>query len=146
MAKTAQSTATKQLPILVKDYMTAHHLPFTCGTPLKVVLDRLMRDHLSGLPVINEDKEVIGFVSEQDCIKQVLQSSYFCDQNAIVNDVMRTDVLTVSPKEDIINLAQQMIAHKPKVYPVVENNKLVGLITRTDILRALAENITHCVF
>ncbi|MBU2706843.1 CBS domain-containing protein [Zooshikella marina] len=126
--------------------MTAHHLPFTCGTPLKVVLDRLMRDHLSGLPVINEDKEVIGFVSEQDCIKQVLQSSYFCDQNAIVNDVMRTDVLTVSPKEDIINLAQQMIAHKPKVYPVVENNKLVGLITRTDILRALAENITHCVF
>ncbi|MBU2710454.1 CBS domain-containing protein [Zooshikella sp. WH53] len=126
--------------------MTQYHLPFTCGTPLKVVLDRLMRDHLSGLPVINENKEVIGFVSEQDCIKQVLQSSYFCDQNAIVNDVMRTDVLTVSPNQDIINLAQQMIDHKPKVYPVVENNRLVGLITRTDILRALAENMTSCVF
>jgi CBS domain-containing protein len=53
---------------------------------------------------------------------------------------MFNEPLTVAPDDSIIEMARQMIAHKPKIYPVVEEGKLIGLITRADVLRALREH------
>lgn len=130
--------------IRVIDYMTNNHPPIKCGTDLGEVVKRLTKEHIGGLPVVDEHKEVIGWVSEQDCIKAVVNESYYCDQKARVNEVMRTDVLTMSPEEDIVDVAEQMLKEKPKVYPVVKDGKLLGLITRSDILRALSENGKGC--
>lgn len=48
--------------------------------------------------------------------------------------------LTVAPNDSIIELAKEMILHKPKVYPVVDEGKLVGVISRSDVLRALRDH------
>ncbi len=79
----------------------------------------------------------MGYVSEQDCLKHLLKDSYFREDSALVSDVMRRDVLTVSGDLSIVDLAQTMTGEKPKKYPVTDHRKLVGEITRTDVVKAL---------
>jgi CBS domain-containing protein len=56
---------------------------------------------------------------------------------------MRNDVLSVTPNKSITDLAQEMLGAKPKIYPVVEQQRLVGIVTRRDILMALLNTRRH---
>ncbi|WP_394247381.1 CBS domain-containing protein [Vibrio profundi] len=128
----------------VKDYMTHHAVTFTVDMPLSAALDRVMKsDHMGG-PVINDREEVIGFLSEQDLLDKLVKVSYFCQDTHIVGDCMHGEVLSVGPDVSIIELADMMKVGKPKVYPVIDKKKLVGIITRRDVLRAIGKNIDDC--
>jgi len=70
--------------------------------------------------------------------------SYFCQDTHIVSDCMHREVLSVSPDTSIIELADGMKVGKPKAYPVVDNGKLVGIITRSDVLKAIGKNLNDC--
>ncbi|HTN34381.1 MAG TPA: CBS domain-containing protein [Marinobacter sp.] len=122
----------------VSDVMSNHIRPIKCGTFLTDVVKALLDNHISGLPVVDDQRRVLGFVSEQDCIHSLLVSSYHCEGDPIVDDVMFREPLTVSPRLALVDLAQNLGAGKPKVYPVVEDGKLVGLVTRSAILQELA--------
>lgn len=130
--------------ILVKDYMQAESHAISINANTSEVVERLLKSGLTGIPVIDEKEAVVGFVSEQDCIKELLNGAFFCDEPPGVRAVMTTDVLTVTPSTSIVELAQTMMTHKPKNYPVVSDGKLVGLITRRHILKALIENDEDC--
>jgi len=80
---------------------------------------------------------LIGFISEQDVMGRVLDSIYHDDEAPLVKEMMRHEVLSVSPNKSITDLAQEMLGPKPKVYPVVEQQRLIGIVTRRDILVAL---------
>lgn len=122
----------------VSDVMSNHIAPVRCGTPLTEVVKALLENHISGLPVVDANRHLLGFVSEQDCIHALLVSSYHCEGDPIVDDVMFHEPLTISPGTAIVDLAQMLGAGKPKVYPVVENGKLIGIVTRTAVLVELA--------
>jgi len=126
------------------DYMIQQPPKVKCSTPIAEVIDTLIKNNVSGAPVVDEENTVIGYVSEQDCIHQVLVDSYHCELTTVVNDVMREDVVTAAPKDSIIDLANQMQNNKPKHFPVVEAGELVGLIRRSDVLRALATELNDC--
>ncbi|MGF1908099.1 CBS domain-containing protein [Vibrio kasasachensis] len=128
----------------VKDYMTLQAVTFKPEMSLSAALDKAMGSDYLGGPVINEKKEVIGFLSGQDLLDKLIKVSYFCQDTHIVSDCMSTDVLSVSSEVSVIDLAEMMKIGKPKVYPVVDNGKLVGIITRKDVLRAIAKNIDAC--
>ncbi|WP_341937008.1 CBS domain-containing protein [Marinimicrobium sp. C2-29] len=130
--------------ILVKDYMQAESHAISVNANTSDVVERLLKSGLTGIPVIDEKEAVVGFVSEQDCIKELLNGAFFCDEPPGVRTVMATDVLTVTPTTSIVELAQTMMSQKPKNYPVVSDGKLVGLITRRHILKALIENDEDC--
>ena len=130
--------------IQIKDFMNSRPASFKCGTNLTDIIKGLAKDNLSGAPIVNDDNEVIGYVSEQDCIHSLIEDSYYCDKGTLVNDVMKTEVSTVSPDDSILDLAKQIDNHRPKQYPVVANGKLVGLINRRDIMLALSEQLSHC--
>ncbi len=128
----------------VRDYMTVKAVTFTPEMPLSAALNKVIRsDHLGG-PVIDEKERVIGFLSEQDLLDKLVKASYFCQDTHIVSDCMHQEVLFVSPEMSIIELADMMKVGKPKVYPVVDNGKLVGIITRRDVLRAIGKNLESC--
>lgn len=122
----------------VSNIMSNHIEPIRCGTSLTLVVKALLDNHVSGLPVVNEHRQVLGFVSEQDCIHALLVSSYHGEGDPVVDDVMYREPLTVSPGTAIVDLAQMLGAGKPKVYPVVEYERLIGIITRTSVLAELA--------
>lgn len=122
----------------VSDVMSNHISPLRCGTPLTEVVRTLLENHITGLPVVDEKRHVVGFVSEQDCIHALLVSNYHCEGDPVVDDVMFHEPLPVDPDMAIVDLAQKLGSGKPKVYPVVENEKLVGIVTRTAVLAELA--------
>jgi CBS domain-containing protein len=105
---------------------------------LSEVVDILLKHGLPGAPVVDGENRVVGFVSEQDCLAPLLVSSYHCEGEKRVNEVMFSDVVSVHPDDALIGLAKRMSGKMPKQYPVIEQGKLVGLITRSDVLRALS--------
>ncbi|CAM3189373.1 CBS domain-containing protein [Moritella viscosa] len=115
-----------------------------CGTSLVAVVDLFTKHQINAVPVVNSKNEVIGFVSESDCLQALISGSYHCDKPAIVNDVMTKIVVSVSPQDSIIDIAIRMTKDNLSVYPVVENRQLVGIIRRGDILQVLAENNNQC--
>ncbi|OBU15211.1 hypothetical protein AYY19_05570 [Photobacterium aquimaris] len=128
----------------VKDYMNVRPVTFTETMPLSGALDKLLTAKQIGGPVINEHKQVVGFISEQDMIHKLLKAGYHCQDSHTVRECMRTDVLTVSGEDTIIALAETMTGQKPKIYPVVDDGSLVGVITRRDVLTAISNQIGAC--
>ncbi|MEH6530748.1 MAG: CBS domain-containing protein [Photobacterium frigidiphilum] len=128
----------------VKDYMNSRPVTFDKHMSLSVALDKLLTAKQIGGPVIDEQKRVVGFLSEQDMIHKLLKVGYHCQDTDNVDDCMRPDVLTVSPEDSIIELAEVMSGQKPKIYPVVNNGLLVGVITRRDVLTAISTQIGEC--
>ncbi len=129
----------------VKDYMTLQAVTFTPDMSLSAALHKVLDSRYLGGPVIDENKRVIGFLSGQDLLEKLLKVSYYCQDTHIVRDCMHPEVLSVGPDTSIIALAEMMTKDKPKVYPVIDDsNKLVGIITRRDVLRAIGKNINEC--
>lgn len=130
--------------ILVRDYMQRNTHAISVNSNTAEVVDRLLKSGMTGVPVIDDNEYVVGFVSEQDCIKEMLNGAFFCDEPPSVTTVMTTEVLTVTPSTSIVEMAQTMLHQKPKNYPVVSDGKLVGIITRRHILQALIDNDEDC--
>ena len=126
--------------ILVKDYMQANVLAIKSDASVREVVEYLLKWNITGAPVVDEAMNVIGFVSEQDCMKEMLNSAFYAEDSAQVINIMRPDVLSVTPDTSILEIAEIMLGHKPKNYPVVEQGKLVGLINRRHILQALKQH------
>lgn len=126
--------------ILVRDYMQSSLQAINVTASVREVVEHLLKWNVTGAPVVNENFVVIGFVSEQDCIKEMLNSAFYAEDSALVTDIMRRDVLSVTPDTSILEIAETMLGHKPKNYPVIDHGKLVGLINRRHILQALKEN------
>ncbi len=130
--------------ILVRDYMQQNPVTFDRNTNLLQVVHKLLAAKETGAPVINERREVIGFISEQDCIKEILQGAFYCEDPPVVATVMSTQVISFAPDKSIVEIAQTMITQKPKNYPVISEGKLVGMINRRDVLAALLDNDEDC--
>lgn len=128
----------------VKDYMTLQAVTFTVDMSLSAALNKVMKNVVMGGPVINEKEEVIGFLSEQDLLDKLVKASYHCQDSYTVGECMHSDVLSVSSDMSIIELADMMKVGKPKMYPVVDNKKLVGVITRRDVLKAIGQSLNDC--
>ena len=122
----------------VSDHMNLRPVTFTSDMPVAEAVERLLLAKQMGGPVIDAQNKVIGFLSEQDCLVQMIESSYYREQVAHVKDIMRTEVLSIKPYTSIIELAQQMTTAKPKIYPVVDDDGyLLGTINRSALLHAL---------
>jgi predicted transcriptional regulator len=128
----------------VKDYMLTRPISFRLGQPIAQVVQGLLKYKQIGGPVIDAQKHIVGWISEQDCLAKLIEATYHCEQVSIVDDVMRTDVLTVDPEDSIFDLAQSMLSAKPKMYPVAQDGKLIGVITRHEMLIALNKHLNAC--
>ena len=127
--------------LLVKDVMIKHPMSIPADMDLTLVVDTLLQYRITGLPVVDNETRVIGFVSEQDCLRQLLVSSYHGEGAVRVEQVMHGDPLTVDVEESLVDLAELMLKQKPKIYPVVdEKRRLIGLLTRGHVLRALRDS------
>ncbi|MCH8491978.1 MAG: CBS domain-containing protein [Idiomarina sp.] len=124
--------------IKICDYMNRHPLKFKREMPIEEAVELLVAANQSGGPVVDDNKQVIGFLSEQDCLVKMLKDTYHNEQSATVEDCMSAQVLTVNMDMAVVDLAQSLGSDKPKVYPVVDyEQQLVGVISRTDVLRAI---------
>jgi len=128
----------------IKQFMTGKILSFTKEMTLESAVDKLLASELLGGPVVDPQGEVIGWLSEQDCLAKIIEGNYYSENAALVEDVMSGTPLSVSSHMSIVDVAQKLLRDKPKMYPVVnEDNHYVGLITRKAILRAMSKTDPH---
>ncbi|GAA0346736.1 CBS domain-containing protein [Bowmanella denitrificans] len=122
----------------VSDYMNRRPVTFAPHMTVAEAVERLLHSRQTGGPVVDAERRLVGFLSEQDCLARMLESSFYREQVARVSDIMRQEVLSIKPYMSIIELAQKMLGEKPKVYPVVDDDGLLmGAITRADVLHAI---------
>ncbi|BCA91484.1 MULTISPECIES: CBS domain-containing protein [Halomonadaceae] len=127
----------KKIPDTVRDIMSRDCYRVSRETSITTLAQGLALHRLPGAPVVDTADRLIGFISEQDVLGHVLDSIYHDHEAPLVRELMRQDVLTTSPNKSVTDLAQEMLGAKPKIYPVVEQHRLVGIVTRRDILMAL---------
>jgi predicted transcriptional regulator len=129
----------------VSDFMSGKSIYFEKNMTIENAVTKLLNSKEIGGPVIDDRKHVIGWLSEQDCLAKMLEASYYCELAALVEDVMVNTPLFVAKNMSIVDLAQQMLISKPKIYPVVdEDNKYIGLIARKDVLRGMSKLVENC--
>ena len=128
----------------IRDHMSRLTHSLTPRLGLAEALDKLHHSGLSGLPVLDEQKRLIGFLSEQDCIPSLLTGSYHCDTRTRVEDLMSHTPLSVGPDDSILDLARQMSEARPKIYPVLQGGKVLGIISRHQVMQALNQQMKGC--
>ena len=124
--------------ILVRDYMKSVTTSFKPNTSVEEIVKTLIQNKIVGAPVLDEDKKLLGFITEQDCIKQMLNDSYYHEDHQVASDIMRQNPLSVSPDDNIMEMAEKMTQRLPKIYPVLDGDKVIGIITRSDVIKALS--------
>ena len=131
--------------LTVRSLMAKHPAAVKTGTELTEVVDILLQHKFTGLTVVDDHNKVVGFVSEQDCLRKLLISSYHCEGSLVVEEFMHGEPLTVHEQDSAVNVAELMVTQKPKIYPVVDDKGiLVGLLTREQVLRALKDSRRGC--
>ena len=123
--------------ITVADCMVPARLTITPQTTIHKAVEEMLRTQLIGAPVVDDEARVVGYISEQDCLRHMISGSYYNEESGLVGDIMKHEVLFAEASMDIVDLAQLMCGNKPKKYPVCEDGKLVGVISRSHILKAL---------
>jgi len=128
----------KENPFIVKDIMSTNIIAFKPEQSITEVINILIDNKISGGPVVNNNNELIGIISEGDCIKQISLSRYhnLPMEDETVEKNMITNVETIDSNLNIFDAANKFLTSKIRRFPIIENNKLIGLISQKDILKA----------
>jgi CBS domain-containing protein len=125
--------------ILISDYMTRNLITFKPTDSIIHVIQTLIEHNISGGPVVNDKYELIGVISEGDCMKQISESRYYnmpMDTNRTVEKAMAKNVETIDGSMNIFDAVDKFLKSKRRRFPIVEKGKLVGQISQKDILKA----------
>ena len=101
-----------------------------------------MENKLTGVTVVDDDGNPVGVLSEIDCINTVLNAIYNegDTEHALVQDAMTREINSCGPQDSIVEVAADMLASRQRRRPVIENGRLVGQVSSSNILWALMEN------
>jgi len=121
----------------VRDYMSTEVLKVPPEMEVTQVVSLLVERDVSGVLVVDADDRLLGIVTERDCIGIAVQAGYFDERGGSVAEFMTRDVATVGPGDSLIDVAARMVEVPYRRFPVVEGGRVVGLLSRRDVLRAL---------
>lgn len=124
--------------IRVSDYMTRNLITFYPEQSVLEVIEILLKKGISGGPVVNDKNELVGIISEGDCMKQLSDCRY---HNHPMDDVkveqrMIKNVDTIDGNMNVLDAANVFLESKHRRFPIVENGKLTGQISQRDVLKA----------
>ena len=127
-----------EVPFRVRDYMTQKLITFRPEQSVEEVIEQLIRYKISGGPVVNDKNELVGIISEGDCIRHVSESRYhnLPGENRTVEQHMAKDVATIDGDMNIFDAANKFLNDRRRRFPIVDNGVLVGQISQKDILKA----------
>ena len=122
---------------VVKDYMARTLVTFKPESDVLDAVHTLVEHRIAGAPVVDDEGNLLGMLSEFDCMKVALNAGYHGIWGGPVRDFMSDGVETVDADMSIVDLAQVFIDKKFRRFPVMQGTRLVGQISRRDVLRAL---------
>lgn len=121
----------------IREIMSTHYAKVTEDQALVAAIDILKKYHQSAIPVVGQNSQLCGIVSEADCMRAALVEGYHNQSTTLVKDIMVSDTDTISPDTELSSAMQVFLDRRRRMMPVVEAGNLVGILTRADILEAL---------
>jgi len=123
--------------ITIADYMTKNIMTIKQDIDALAAIKQLLSHKITCAPVLDQTGKLVGMFSEIDCMEVVLSASYNQGMSGKVSDFMSTDIVSVNAESSIVDLAEKFKDTSLRSYPVFSDKKLVGIVSRTDVLRAL---------
>jgi CBS domain-containing protein len=126
-------------PLTAKDYLTRDVSTTTAQTDIHQAISLLVKERISGMPVLDGNGKLVGILTTRDCLKIAFSASYHKDSGGPVSNFMTADVETVNAEMDIVEVAELFVNSRYHQLPVTSEGRLLGMINRYDVLKALAE-------
>lgn len=124
--------------VVVRDYMSRKVLSLDHEFDILAATRFLVQHNISGAPVLDEHGRLVGILTERDCMRVALHSGYHDSPYGLVRDYMTPNPESVTPDQSVLTMAEKFIHGSYRRYPVVDNGRLVGVISRRDVLRAVS--------
>ena len=115
--------------MLVKDHMVT-----------EVVTLHPDMEILRAAQVLDQHGRLVGMLTERDCLRVTLHAGYHGEPGGLVRDFMTPDPVVVRPDDTIFDLAEKFIGEKYRRYPVMDGGRMVGVISRRDVMRAVGQH------
>jgi CBS domain-containing protein len=122
-----------------KDIMSQTVTTIRSDGTLLDAIQLLVCKEISGLPVVNEQGKMIGIITEKDILNFVYSVNL---KNTRVADVMSKEVVSFSPETSVDTIALAVGQNKFRRVPIVDGDKVVGIVSRRDIIRSALD--LHC--
>ena len=124
----------------VRNYMATKLITLDPDADILSAAHILIKHEISGAPVVVNSDQMVGILTERDCMRVALQAEYYGTPGGRVKEFMSKNVKSVRPEDSILDVAKMFIDGTFNRYPVVENERLIGQISRRDIMLALGKH------
>lgn len=115
--------------------MTREVLTVTPDQPVDAAVSLIVEHRITGVPVVGEDRRCVGIVSESDVLGK---------RGRTIADIMTTDVVSVEEDVTLAEAAEILLTRRIRRLPITHEGRLVGLLTRMDLLRYFAQTHWAC--
>jgi CBS domain-containing protein len=119
--------------------MAVKLITLTPDMDIHLAIKTLLDKRISGAPVVDGRGDLVGVLSKKDCFKVAFSASYYKDWGGRVSDYMTAEVQTIDADTDIVEVAELFLNNPFRRYPVMSDERLVGQISRHDVLKALQD-------
>ena len=122
----------------VREIMTTNVITARKDLPILDAAEIMVTNHITGIPVVDEDNNLIGILSEYDVLKLLKEATP--DENRTINDFMTRDVTSFEETTPMIKIWEFFVANPSKRrVPIVRDGKLVGVLSRGDIVKQIVK-------
>jgi CBS domain-containing protein len=124
--------------MLVRDFMSRDVITVDADMEVLNALMLLAGHDIAGAPVLGDDGEVVGVLTEKDCLKRALAATYHSEYGGLVSEYMSSPAVTLTPDDGLVQAAERFVDLPFHRFPVTEDGRLVGILSRRDVIQALA--------
>jgi len=125
--------------VFVKDHMTKNPLTLAPDMEIRKATHLLIERDVSGAPVLDKHGRLVGVLTERDCMRVAMQAAYHGEPGGLVKDFMSENPKWIGPEQSVLTVADLFINGRFHRYPVVDNGRLVGVISRRDVMQAIGK-------
>jgi CBS domain-containing protein len=122
-----------------RDYMSTRLVTLRPEMDVLGAMQTLLDAQVSGAPVVDSRGGLLGILTQRDCLEVAMQATYHQAPAGRVSDYMTSPVETLSASASLVEVIETFHRSRYRRFPVMEHNRLVGQISRRDILRAILE-------
>ncbi len=121
----------------VKSYMSTHVVTLHPDMDVLEAVQILTDQGIPGAPVVDDLGNFVGLLAEKDCLEAVLKAAYYEEWGGRVAEYMQTRVRTIDAGMSIIDAARLFVETSLRGFPVMDSQRIVGQLNRSDLLKAL---------
>lgn len=122
-----------------RDYMTEQPVTIAPDANIFDAIHLILEHKISGITVVDASNNIVGIISEMDCLRAILDGTYYGQVGGSVEHYMTTDIQCVEPDLDIIDVAKMMLDNNRRRMPIIENGEFIGQFSCRSILKAIKD-------